>query len=68
MDTHELTLELVVGLATCVGGCASLILGWLRTDIRNLAAKVETLRQEFGTLKGTVETTNGILKGKGILT
>jgi len=68
LSTHELTVYLVCGLATCVSGLACLIFSWLRDDIRNLAASVLSLKNSHEDLRIAVERNNGILKGKGIIT
>lgn len=78
MTNHELTVYLVCGLATCVSGLASVLLSWLRTDIRNLAETITSVRQEINEqgnkvreetteLRQAIDHLTGILEGKGII-
>jgi hypothetical protein len=78
MNSHELTVYLVCGLATCVSGLASVLLSWLRTDIRNLASALtsarqeingqgEQFRQETSELRQAIDHLTGVLEGKGII-
>jgi hypothetical protein len=78
MSTHELTIYLVSGLAITVSGLASVLLSWLRTDIRNLAETVASTRQEINgqveqfrketrELRQAIDHFTGVLEGKGII-
>ena len=64
---HELLIYLVGGLATLSGACASVILSWLRADIRSLAKAIEEIRQSNNALAKAFEHQAGILEGKGLL-
>jgi len=67
MSDHELTTLLVSGLATIVSGLACIIFSWLRSDIRNLAESVTSLREEFHEHCEAFAILHGTLEGKGIL-
>ena len=67
MSDHELTTLLVSGLATIVGGLACIVFGWLRTDIRNLAEAISSLRQELYEHREAFAVLHGTLAGKGFI-
>lgn len=67
MNSHELTIYLVGGLAITVSGLVSVLLSWVRTDIRNLAEAVAQERQETAILRQSTDHLTGIMRGKGII-
>jgi hypothetical protein len=67
MTSHDLTLYLVSGLGVVSGFCASTLLMWLRSDIRNLAEAIRSLRKEHDDTKKYLSELHGYLKGKGLL-
>jgi hypothetical protein len=67
VNSHELTVYLVGGLAVTVSGLASVLLSWLRTDIRNLAEAVAQIRQETAILRQSIDHLTGVMEGKGII-
>ena len=67
LSNHELTIYLISGLATLVGGLACVMLSWLRTDIRNIAKAILSLKNEHSDLTRKVEHLEGRLEGKGLI-
>jgi hypothetical protein len=67
LSNHDITSYLVSGLAVIVGGFASVIFSWLRTDIRNLAEAIKELRQEFHEHRDYFAKIEGQLQGKGVI-
>jgi hypothetical protein len=66
-EGHEIFLFILTSLAALIGGAATLILSWLRSDIKDLSEKISSLRDCLDDLKTNYEHTHGILAGKGIL-
>jgi hypothetical protein len=67
LSNHDITSYLVSGLAVIVGGFASVIFSWLRTDIRNLAEAIQTLSKEFHEHRDYFAKVEGRLQGQGVL-
>jgi hypothetical protein len=67
MSSHDLTLYIITGLGSTGGFLASLILNWLRSDVRALAEKITSLDTKFNDHSEAFNELKGILKGKGII-
>lgn len=63
----QIIILIVSGLGAIAWGLATLVLVWLRSDIRNLAESITSLRNEHGALQRTCDQTFGALKAKGVI-
>lgn len=63
MDAHTI----ISGLASIVGVAASVMLTWLRDDLRTQAAKTVSLETAYSDLKQKFEHLSGVLEGKGLV-
>lgn len=65
-DSHTLTI-VFSGLAGIASVGASLLFSWLRSDIRNLAEKIETDAKARSVKESEWTRIIGVLEGKGII-
>lgn len=65
-DSHALTI-VFSGLAGIASVGASFLFSWLRSDIRNLAKKIEEDAKARAVKEGEWTRIIGVLEGKGII-